>query len=149
VGAEDALTALVTLLNLATLWFVAAIDGMVFLLRCGTGAGQWWWLVLAAGWALVWVCYEAAVVQARSYGQKLRTAADLHRFELLKTLGVPLPKDLGEERALWKRLFDWMYGYDLRSGLQVAYEHEEEQKEGTEAERKKTLLEWLGFGGKR
>ena len=123
---EGSLTQLVALLNLATLWFVVTLDGAIYLLLCQTAARHWWWLVLLGGLLLAWACYTAAIVQARSYGQRLRAATDLHRFALLKSLHLPLPQTPAAERVLWAQLRDWLYGYDLGTAHALQYRHEGE-----------------------
>ncbi len=126
---EDALTRLVALLNLATLGLLVTVDGTIYLLRCQADPRRWWWLVLLVGAVLAWLFYEAAVVQARSYGQRLRASADLYRLTLLKSLHVALPKSPAEERATWQRLFDWLYGRDKESERAVLYQHKEPESE--------------------
>ena len=53
-----------------------------------------WWVTVAAGAAaLAWLSHRAAVNAAIAYGELMETAFDLHRFDLLKALHVPLPPD--------------------------------------------------------
>ena len=60
-----------------------------------------WWVTTAAGLAiLAWLSYRAAVNAAIAYGELKETAFDLHRFDLLKALHVPLPPDHKHELEL-------------------------------------------------
>ena len=68
-------------------------------------AGHGWWLAVAAGtFAAALLCYRAAVSAAAAYGEGVETAFDLHRFDLLKAMHLPLPSDLSAERAANQRL---------------------------------------------
>ena len=53
----------------------------------------WWLLVPAATLLLAWISYRAAIVSAFSYGVGMGLAVDLHRFDLLTALHLPLPRD--------------------------------------------------------
>ncbi|MFJ3876007.1 hypothetical protein ACIPW5_00950 [Streptomyces sp. NPDC090077] len=84
--------------------------------------GDGWWpaspavLLLAAR-----VAYRAALAAALGYGEALSAAFDLHRFDLLTALHLPLPADAGAERALNRRLTRyWAQGVPLTD---LAYEH--------------------------
>jgi len=119
---EDAFTSLLTLLNLGTLTGIVGVGGGIYLL--------WerivWWQSLAvilAGALLAWVAYRAAVAQARSYGQHIRAAVDLHRFDLLKALHQPLPATPRDERILWGWLAAWLYNQDRGVTRELAYDH--------------------------
>ncbi|WP_411102906.1 hypothetical protein [Streptomyces sp. cmx-4-9] len=83
----------------------ALVSG-VLLLRSG------WWLLLAAVPAAVAVlAYHGAVQAALGYGDAVRAAIELHRFDLLEALHLPLPDSLGEERALAHELcLHWRQG---------------------------------------
>jgi len=48
---------------------------------------------------LAWLAYRGACTAAIAYGEGLDTAFDLYRFELLKTLHLPLPDTWESERA--------------------------------------------------
>ena len=62
----------------------------------GTG---WWPLLAAVPLALSRLAYLGAVHTAVGYGEALRVAFDLHRFDLLRALHLPLPADQDAERA--------------------------------------------------
>ena len=82
-----------------------------------------WWLVVAiVPFALAWTAYQAAVAAAVAYGEAVRAAFDLHRFDLLKALHVPLPANVDAERDLNRRLSRfWDQGVPLP--LDFAYAH--------------------------
>ncbi|MFI9201043.1 hypothetical protein [Streptomyces sp. NPDC053048] len=62
--------------------------------------GTGWWAALAlVPSAVAALAYHGAVQAAVAYGEAVRTAFDLHRFDLLRALHQPLPADLAEERA--------------------------------------------------
>ncbi len=63
--------------------------------------GSGWWLLLAlAPPAVTWISYRGALQAAVGYGQAVTAAFDLHRFDLLTALHLPLPADRDAERAL-------------------------------------------------
>jgi hypothetical protein len=66
--------------------------------------GRWWVLIIAIPLALAWVAYRGAVQAAVAYGESLAVAFDLHRFDLLAALHLPLPSTPTEERKLNERL---------------------------------------------
>ncbi|GGP82682.1 hypothetical protein [Streptomyces melanogenes] len=95
-----------TLLTPATVW-----------LLWGSG----WWLLLAmAPSALAWISYRGAVQAALGYGQAVTAAFDLHRFDLLTALHLPLPADRDAERALATELCTmWRQG----APVALRYDH--------------------------
>jgi hypothetical protein len=59
-----------------------------------------WWLAVPAGClVLAWLAYRGTVTAALAYNEALRVAFDLHRFDLLTALHLPLPKSREEEKA--------------------------------------------------
>jgi hypothetical protein len=63
-------------------------------------AGAGWWLLLAlTPLALSRIAYRGAVHAAVGYGEAVRVAFDLHRFDLLRALHLPLPPDQETERV--------------------------------------------------
>jgi hypothetical protein len=127
-GIEDGLTPLLALLNLATLAGLVAIGGAIYLWRSRVGG----WLgglgILVIGLLFARLCYLGAVTQARTCGQQVRTAVDLHRFDLLKALHQPLPASFQEEQVLWDRLAAWLYNQDRGAAQALTYKHEESSK---------------------
>ncbi len=82
-------------------------------------AGSWLTIALVPS-AVAVVAYLGAVQAAVAYGEAVHTAFDIHRFDLLAALHLPLPVDQDEERAQATALCDWW-----RQGIPVrlAYEH--------------------------
>jgi hypothetical protein len=120
---DDGLTTMVSLLNFATLMVYVTVDVALYLNGCRILYHAWWAVgALVLGWLLVVVAYRGAVAQARSYGQQIRTAIDLYRFELLKALRCPVPATPQEERALWARLAAWLYNSDLGAVQDLGYD---------------------------
>jgi hypothetical protein len=75
------------------------------------------WLLLAlipAG--LVVVSYVGAVSAAVAYGEAVRSAFDLHRFDLLAALHLPLPKNAEQEYAQNQQLCAmWRQGMPMNA----------------------------------
>ena len=64
-------------------------------------SGSGWWVLVAAIPAVVArLAYIGAVHSAMSYGEAVTVAFDLHRFDLLTQLHLPLPADIGQERKI-------------------------------------------------
>jgi hypothetical protein len=68
----------------------------------------WWLLVPATTALLAWLAYRAAVQAAISFGEQLYVAFDLHRFDLLRELHLPLPRTPGEELEFNQRLSEFL-----------------------------------------
>ena len=79
-----------------------------------------WLLVPLACAALARLSYRGAVHAALAYGEGIRSSVDLHRFDMLASLHLPLPATLPEERALNLRLSSF-----LRQGwpTDLVYDH--------------------------
>jgi hypothetical protein len=107
---DDALVPMVTLLNLSAMLNLLAIIGGGLLILIG---GQWFLFaaVFLGAFVLAWLCYQAAVGQAASYGSLIRVAFDLYRHEILKQMHIPVPDDLIKERVLWSGLNQWIFRY--------------------------------------
>jgi hypothetical protein len=132
---DDALTTVISLLNFAALMVYVTADVALYLNGCRIAYCLWWAVgALALGILLIVVAYQGAVAQARSYGQHIRTAIDLYRFELLKALHLPLPATPWEERALWNRLATWLYNNDLGAARDLAYDLGKQDQEAKETE---------------
>jgi hypothetical protein len=94
-------------LDLAARFCVAF--GLATVLSACCLVGHGWWLAVAGGTLLAAVlCYRAAVSVAAAYGDAIESAFDLHRFDLLKALHLPLPADLAGERAANQRLTQFL-----------------------------------------
>ena len=91
-----------------------------------------WWLAVAAGTlAGAGLSYQAALSAAAAYGQAVEAAFDLHRFDLLTALHLPLPADLASEVQANQQLSRFLrqpqeYVFALthgRAGLNFTFEH--------------------------
>ncbi|MGW1167113.1 hypothetical protein [Streptomyces sp. NPDC002550] len=82
-----------------------------------------WWLLLAVLLVVVSrLAYLAAVHAAVGYGQYVEAAFDLHRFDLLGALHLPLPADREQEQRANEALGRlWRQGLSPRPPLR--YEH--------------------------
>jgi hypothetical protein len=104
----------------------ARISATAFVVALITAALLWgdgWWLLLPLGaLAVSRAGYSAAVGAAVAYGEGVRVAIDLHRFDLLRSLHLPLPTDREAEREANQALCNF-----LRQGLPIPlkYEHPE------------------------
>ena len=77
----------------------AAVVSLVLLVTHG------WWLLVPAGCLLLaWLSYRGAIAAAVAYGEGIRAAIDLHRFDLLTAMHLPLPATLEQERAVNEQL---------------------------------------------
>lgn len=119
---EEALTPMVALLNFTSLVAIVSIGGSLYL--GGLGFQREGALVLAGGVVLAFISYRAAVAQAQSYGERIRSAVDLYRFDLLRSLHQPLPETLDDEIALWENLFLWLYNGDRGCVAKMKYDHD-------------------------
>ena len=86
--------------------------------------------------------YEAALSAASAYGQAVAAAFDLHRFDLLRALHLPLPRDLLSEVQANQQLSRFMgqpqeYLFALTHGaaLNFTYAHDGESGPGGNPER--------------
>ena len=79
----------------------------------------WWLLVPVATLLLTWIAYRGAILSAFAYGTGIRMAIDLHRFDLLTALHLPLPADASSERQYNKVLSDF-----LRQGTPENFKYE-------------------------
>ncbi len=97
------------------MFIVAFLVSIILLIRFG-----WWLIVPAVTLLLAWLSYRAAIAAALAYGEGIKTAFDLHRFDLLKALHLPLPPDRKTEREANQALSDF-----LRQGVpeNFLYDH--------------------------
>jgi hypothetical protein len=91
---DDERTQLDVAVRFCVVLLVAAVVSLGLLATQG-----WLLLVPAATFALAWLAYKGSVGAAVAYGEGLETAFDLHRFDLLRALHLPLPADSEQERA--------------------------------------------------
>jgi hypothetical protein len=65
----------------------------------------WVYLILGIlSGAIAWLFYIASLYNVSQYGNMIRTAYDLYRFNLIEALHLRLPKNLKDERWLWRRI---------------------------------------------
>lgn len=109
---QGPVTFMVALLNLSAVIGVVAVVGGGFVLvlddRWPIFVGLFLGGLLAA-----WLCYSAAVSQARMYGEAFRTAFDLHRHLILNQMRIPLPRSLSAEMSLWLALNERYHEYNF------------------------------------
>jgi hypothetical protein len=91
---DDQRTQLDVAVRFCVVLLVAAVVSLALLVTQG-----WLLLVPAATFVLAWLAYKGSVGAAVAYGEGLETAFDLHRFDLLRALHLPLPADSEQERA--------------------------------------------------
>lgn len=109
---DDTLTSIAMSLNLCTLTVVVIATGGTYMSYMSFHGTVTWYTpvaVLLVGLVLARSMYISAVAQASVYGQQVRVAADLYRFDLLEALRVPVPATVEEEFKLWEDLSQWMY----------------------------------------
>jgi hypothetical protein len=93
-----------------------------------TGHSVWLYLLVAVlGPLVAWMCYVAAVENYVAFGEVVRAAIDLHRFELLDALSLARPPGLRDERALWDAIGRiTSYGQE---GVDLSYRHGKKAEE--------------------
>lgn len=85
----------------------------------------WAWWALPAGLLVANVAWLRSLDTAEVYGDLLRTAFDLHRFELYKSLHWPPPEESGEtERAYGERLTKYLFRGLLEKPIHLVYPEE-------------------------
>lgn len=113
---DDARDSLDQSVTTATVTALATAPSVLLLWRSG------WWNLLSALLPLVaWLAYTGAVQAARTYAVVVRSAVELHRFELVAALHLPLPADSAEERRQAERL-STLFGQGL--WYEAVYAHE-------------------------
>lgn len=95
-------------------------NNVVFLISLGCGS-----LILSL------LFYQASLINVSQYGNMIRSTYDLFRFDLLKQLHLPLPKDTNEESDTWKKLSELFTIGEKNSPLYFEYEHVVQQSEET------------------
>ncbi|WP_327091190.1 hypothetical protein OIE66_11305 [Nonomuraea sp. NBC_01738] len=83
-------------------------------------ASGWWAALVLVPLVVAVLAYRAALQSALSYGRAMEAAFDLHRFDLLAALRLPLPADREAERAQAAALCAlWRQGTPVR----LDYDH--------------------------
>ncbi|MEZ4614356.1 MAG: hypothetical protein R2867_02415 [Caldilineaceae bacterium] len=64
------------------------------------------WLISAGftGLCSYFVFYKCAILSAVGWGNTIRVAFDLHRYQLLSKLYIRIPKDKTDEEIIWKQI---------------------------------------------
>lgn len=80
-----------------------------------------WPYVLITGICLpaVPIFYRIVLQAYITYAEIVRAALDLYRFDVLKALHIPFPKDLAAEQETWRKLARLAAG----SGVELIYQH--------------------------
>lgn len=90
---------------IASAWLSAATTLLwVILLPIYSDSVVAFLLVALLGPLVARTCYVSAVESYVTFGDTVRTAIDLYRFELLDALHLPRPNGLRDERVLWDAL---------------------------------------------
>ena len=90
------------LLNLCIIIAALGLGGAAILGLAGHVTGAV--VVFVSGLLGSRFCYLAAVSQAKELGILLRVGFDLYRHDILRQMDLEIPKELEEERVLWRRL---------------------------------------------
>jgi hypothetical protein len=95
---------------------LSATATVTVLVTAGLLARSGWWVLLTAVPLLVAaLAYAGAVQAAIAYGEAVSVAFDLHRFDLLDRLHLPLPSNQVAERQLADELCAmWRQGLDVK-----------------------------------
>jgi hypothetical protein len=86
--------------------------------------------LVGSGFSLLWfwIFYKAALPVAEQYGNMIRSAFDLFRFELLNQLNLSLPADSDEETDTWRMVSEFVVLGDPEGTLQFEYETPDTEK---------------------
>lgn len=105
---------------------VTAVAATALLVRSG------WWLLLAlVPIAVAVLGYAGAVRAALGYAESVHAAFDLHRFDLLRALGLAMPAGTNQERVRNRALCDfWRQGVPTNTGYSG---HGVRREDGTRA----------------
>jgi hypothetical protein len=108
---------------------------VVFAIATAVSAGflathGWWLAVALVPLAGALLSYRAALAAAAAYGQAVEAAVDLHRFDLLTALHLPLPADLPGEVAANQDLTrflrqpaEYLFALSQGRGPNLTYRH--------------------------
>jgi len=117
---KESVTPIIALLNFSFLVVVVSI--LVSMYSSQEGPVTRSLMVLIAGLSLAMISYRSALAQAQDYGERIRSAMDLYRFDLLKSLHQSLPATLDEERLLWEKLIHWLYTGNRKAVAAMRYD---------------------------
>jgi uncharacterized membrane protein YhaH (DUF805 family) len=91
--------------RMAAALLLATVASAAILVRHG-----WWLLLPLITVMLSWIAYRAAIRAAVAYGLEIDVAFDLHRFDMLQSLHLPLPDNPESELRFNGRLTDFLQG---------------------------------------
>jgi hypothetical protein len=123
--------------------FLIGLTGFVWsLISYFTISGIYSFLCISlAGFLLMDLFYTISLQNYRAFVEVVRSAIDLHRFELLKALHIALPANSNEEKNLWAKIYYW------ESETSIEYLHEPEQgadePQGSESTFFNRLKSWI------
>ena len=118
----------------ASLALATVISGTVLI------TDGWWLLVPLATGVFAWAGYRSALRAARSYGEAMHWAFDLHRFEMLQAMHYPLPANLAEERAFNQELSRFLASGRPIGGRQSTHQYEHDQQDAASPTSAEDLL---------
>lgn len=67
---------------------------------------QWWALL---GLLIAWLAYRGMIIAAGVYGDLIRAAFDIHRFDLYESLNWPLPCEPENEKTMGKQVTEFLF----------------------------------------
>jgi hypothetical protein len=85
------------------------------------------------------IFYRIVLQAYVTYAEIVRAAVDLYRFDMLKALHIPLPKDLTAEKETWLKLGRLAAG----GRVELKYKHDAETAQKPVASPKPTLWQLL------
>ena len=106
-GLQDAKATLDLLLNLVTLSIPFTLAWQLYLALTSRRWG--WFLIVGLGWIVAILAYQAALGAAQAYGELIKAAHDLYRWDLLSALHLKKPASYSEERELWEVVTNLLY----------------------------------------
>jgi hypothetical protein len=94
-------------------------------------------LIPIATFILLVISYQGSKQVAYGYGQLIHTAYDLYRFDLLKQLKIPLPKNIEEEKKKGQEISGFLAsGEGLPKNFEYEHESTIESEDKSEEESK-------------
>lgn len=106
---EDFQALMLAFLNLATQTEMVFAICLGYLLNSHSISFLKAFTIFIFGIAITTAAYQSAVSQAKVYGTLIRSAVDVYRFDLLKSLHQSMPFNLTTEKKLWANLLNWVY----------------------------------------
>jgi hypothetical protein len=87
----------------AVLALLMLVVGLIYPTPLTSLPSALWWLVeIVVFWVAAFFFYQLSIDRAKAWGNTVKGAFDLYRWDLLKQLGYSrLPQTVTEERALW------------------------------------------------